>query len=297
MQLAKDYGETIRRRAKSLLVPMGIWNLAMLAAMVAYPALTHDYSELPASPGAAVNALLALTAQPANLPLGFLRDLFVVMLLSPLLVAGIRRAGVWFVLLVFVVAALLPHSVILLRTQIAFFFTLGIWLHVSGFRTLPRGVVIACLIWSVGSFGTDMMQVAQGMPVFHTTVREAIDRMAIAALFWKLATLLIERPSGALVASLEPYAFIAFCSHFPLFRALSIIGIPIFGDMRSPLYPIYFVLQPVLGFVLAVVIVQLLQPWPGVLRVLNAGKAIGPFALPKSWTFARRASIGNDHDR
>ena len=72
---AKTYWSKLRRRAKTLLVPYIIWNIAMAVKLQTFS--------------------LSIFIEPANMPLWFLRDLMIVSLLTPIIYIGVRKLGYW----------------------------------------------------------------------------------------------------------------------------------------------------------------------------------------------------------
>ena len=291
----KAYSELIKGKVRSLLVPLILWNVLALSATWIYEIINSQALYPPVSVPMLLNGILALWEQPVNLPLGFLRDLFVVMLISPLVVLAIRTFGGWALLPLFLFAVLVPNAIILLRTQILFFFAMGVWLHRTDFRNLPRGFVIAMGLWICGTFTVSMFEKAHGVAEKHSPLLENIDRIAVAGIFWSVAMLLARSPGTGWMKRLEPYAFLAFCSHFIVFRLLSVICVPVFGDLRFPFYPVYFLLQPVLGFVAAVAIVRILQPFPELLGLLNGGKVARPLARRQE-SYTKGMSTRIEHD-
>ena len=65
-------------KLKTLVVPLVAWNLVMFMLLVAYGLLSGKWQDMPdATVVGVANAFLALTAWPLDVPLWFLRDLFV----------------------------------------------------------------------------------------------------------------------------------------------------------------------------------------------------------------------------
>ena len=67
------YWQKIRRRIKTLLIPYIIWNLLMAVKLKTFN--------------------LSIFWSPANMPLWFLRDLMIVMLLTPIIYIGVKKLG------------------------------------------------------------------------------------------------------------------------------------------------------------------------------------------------------------
>lgn len=73
------YMSKMKRRVKTLMVPYLIWNLLMAVKLK-----TLSWSDF---------------LEPANMPLWFMRDLMLVSLLTPIIYIGVRRLGLWLLVL------------------------------------------------------------------------------------------------------------------------------------------------------------------------------------------------------
>lgn len=272
LETLRPYRQAMRVRLRTLIVPMVAWNLLFLAAAVGWYLISGDRRDLPQGALGAINDVFALTAAPINIPLGFLRDLFVVSAISPLLLWGVRRLGPAFVVLLLVFAVLVPHTPVVLRTQIVFFFALGIYLHQIRFERLPPRVLALLAALVTASFALELVGLALGRDWMKLEAASMLNRICLSALIWHGASALASTQVGRTLARLEPFTFLTFCSHILVFKILAVPGREIFGDLTSPLYPLYFVLQPLIGYPAAIAIALLLRPLPRVLRMLNAGR-------------------------
>jgi hypothetical protein len=100
-------------------------------------------------------------------------------------------------------------------------------------------------------------------------------RLSLAYVFWTISLWLARSTAMPWLRYLEPYAFLAFCTHVLVFRATQ----PMFGhDLSAPYYPIYFTLQPVLGYLAAILVATAIAKYPVVLAPFNAGKHPQPRA-------------------
>ena len=131
-------GSVIRRRFRSIVVPMLFWSsvtVALYAALtfVRPTFLTPDGRPLPELLLDYVNAVFFVTAQPMGptLHLGFLRDLFVCIVLSPLVLAALRRFGALVPTALALVYVFDLESVVVLRPLVLFAFSIGMWLAIS----------------------------------------------------------------------------------------------------------------------------------------------------------------------
>ena len=76
----------LRSKVRTLLVPMVLWNAVLLGLIGLFVLGTGEEKWLPQSGLGLLNGLFSLTGPPANIHLAFLRDLFVCVLLSPVMV-------------------------------------------------------------------------------------------------------------------------------------------------------------------------------------------------------------------
>lgn len=163
-----SYGRVLRRKVRSLIVPMMAWSMIFLAVTVGIGLLSGDLAflrkEVPSGLEAWVNAMLSLTAYPYNGPLHYLRDIFVCFLLLPVILAALQkvpRTTVILAIMVFVWGDALADALgdvavpLFLRPGVPALFTVGLalrqgvirlprrmWSHVL----LPSGVALALLV-------------------------------------------------------------------------------------------------------------------------------------------------------
>ncbi len=134
-----DYKKTLRTKARTVLLPFLLWNLAFLALVYVAQLKNIGFGYLPdvvnATPREWLSLAFALEALPINVPLYFLRDLLLCILLSPLLAWLIKRYPLQTlgVLLAFAVLPL-PNG-IFLKKSILFGFCTGIYLSLHRIDT------------------------------------------------------------------------------------------------------------------------------------------------------------------
>ena len=109
----RSYTTAALWRGRSLIVPMLIWNL-IACLLLGFTAPIWD-------------ALLAVTDASRLIYLTFLRDLFIMSLLTPALVVCAKKAPPVFIAAILAYYVLGWSNIVILRPQIAFFFSLGIF--------------------------------------------------------------------------------------------------------------------------------------------------------------------------
>lgn len=279
------FGRFALSKARTLAVPLLAWNLLMLALLAVYGQLTGKWQQMPEfSVVGMADALLALTKWPLDVPLWFLRDLFVCCLLSPLLFIGLKRVPVivMFVLAVYMVFG--DGWLILQRPQLLLFFALGIWLRITGpdmqaidrmARLLTVGLAIMIAI-----FVTIRLERVL-LTEMEETLRLTLDtllRITMAGGFWLLTGLMQHTVLAGLCMRLEPHAFFLFCSHAILFHFAAIPLRRVFGNYGSDLFPITFFALPIVAVVAAIVGLRMIRGSRTLLFLFNAGHDAPPLA-------------------
>ncbi|WP_280951338.1 acyltransferase family protein [Manganibacter manganicus] len=284
--LAKSgFAKTAISKLRTLVVPLVSWNLAMLALLVIYGLLTDKWQDMPDfSALGLANAMLGLTGWPLDIPLWFLRDLFVCCLLSPLVYAGLKRFPIAVILLLVAYTLFGEDLLVLQRPQLLLFFALGMWLRIAATKPetldgISRVLAIG-LVVMVGIFLTLRIErVLFGH--MEEALRLSLDtllRITMAGGFWLLIGAMTGSRLAALCKWLEPYAFFLFCSHAILFNFGAIIMRRLFGNYGSDLFPVTFFTLPVIAVVCAVAGLQIIGRSPMLLFLFNAGHHAPAFA-------------------
>ena len=279
---ARHWGAHVRRKARTILLPMILWNglAILLVSGTAY--LWSLSAPVPTSLWWVVQEVLIISRNPdINVQMPFLRDLFLCMVVAPLLV---RMPG-WSLALIAAAAAGCHIAgfgpPVLMRASILVFFTLGIlaqrggWAErVAGKPTLlmaiPFALLMAAQLYHAVTVGDDAWPVAQ----------RGLDlalRIAAAVAFWRLAWALADSPARPMLLRIEPYMFFLFSAHLILIWLLGPVLGGLFGKMGTPFYPFYLILQPlfVLGAVIAIG-AGLRRVAPGAAALLSGGRLKRP---------------------
>lgn len=265
-----------RRRFVSIILPMIFWAcvtyVVYLAVSQSRPTFLEDATTLLDK----INIILFLTEMPigATMHLGFLRDLFVCVLLSPLLLFGIKRMA-WLVLSVLGLVYLLEHDqalVVILRPLILFAFSIGIFLAVRGVRLnaldrlWPVFVmlsIIATMIILLANSGVGDSAVqafaSQGLK-FDEAVLYPFGRLFGSLAIWTLLPMCLGGRLQGWVKQFSPYLFAAFCSHYLVLTLLFYGGwSPFFGGRDSDFFIIWFLAAPFVSMTVAVMVVSVAQ--------------------------------------
>lgn len=286
---AMNAAKRLRKKARSLIVPLIGWNLiAVLLTML----LTRHAPY--ASLGDWANGLLAISAEPAIHPLYFLRDIFLCALFFPLIRLAIDRAPVAALTLVAIVSLTGWTYPLFVGSGPLLFFTAGVAIALGKLSADPdprqkRLLMVAALLapgfttavmvgMLVEPAGADWLKLAFTIGLF-------VERICGAWFVWIVARWTLRQRWNPLIQAIEPYIFIIFCSHV-LWLALAWHLLEAAGvSYDHPLYPLFFVtapLQALLAGLAAATILRRISP--GLLGLLCGGRV-----PPRTdWSAARR---------
>jgi hypothetical protein len=263
-------------KARTILLPMLIWNALALLIVSGAAWLGWLAAPQPSSWGWVVNELTAI-ARPneIDVQMPFLRDLFVCMILSPVLVrASGRVLGLVIVLaLGWSIAGLALY--VLLRPAILVFFCVGILArrHDWARRVAERPLWLTGTGYALFAAIEIWLQIG-GASVDRPHLLAAIDlmmRLATATFAWSLVWRLAGTRAGDMALRLEPYAFLLFCDQLILiWTGGPAIGL-LTGPLGAPLYPLYLLLQPVLVLGATLLVGRLLTALSPALAALLSG--------------------------
>ena len=271
----------VARKARTILLPMVLWNALGILFVSGAAWLFDLQAPTPSSLEWVAQELFILTRNPdINVQMPFLRDLFLCMLVAPLLV---RLPG-WVLILIALAAAAAQVAglgpPVLMRASILFFFVIGILARRQG----TEQVVARMPLWlALLPFLLLMMvQLYRAVAVGDgewSMVQRAIDmsvRIAAAVAFWRIAWTLAGSGARGLLLRIEPYMFFLFCAHLILiWLGGPLIG-KITGDMGSPLYPIYLILQPLIVLLVVIAVGSALRRVAPRAAALLSGGRLGP---------------------
>ncbi len=245
----RSYGQFIRGKAKSLLLPMVLWNLISAALVLLFAHFGELKAPQPAIGLPLLNEIFHLTAPgEINVQNAFLRDVFLCMLLAPLLVR-LPSAALGAILLATLAWCIEGWQLyVLLRPQIFLFFLVGI----LAFRfkldafvdSLPMlALTSAFLVMGTGKCWLSIY--GQYHQISHPEAVAAADnllRIVAAMFFWKLAQLLGRSSLSEMLQRFDPYTFLLFCSHVLLIWLVGPVIGPLFGRFGEPGYPFFLLI-------------------------------------------------------
>jgi hypothetical protein len=234
----------LKSKVRTLLVPMAIWSALLLTVFAVKEWFLGNDDFFAVGLMEWINRVFAVTGPPINLPLAFLRDIFVccaIAATSSRLEKSVRWSG-HLMVVVFAIAELSFAGILLLRPQIMIFFFLGYAIAESSPRSLviPWAVVIgAVLVDALIQLGfiEGFKRSNDFQALFH--------RLAVAFLMWRIA-ITIARRDGYMfqfLERLEPVIFLVFCSHMFTVSAMAACFTAGGLQVTDPIYPLVFILQ------------------------------------------------------
>lgn len=238
--------ELVVRKSRTILLPLVVWNLPLLVALYAVEAeqLSAHAFAAPAYPFDLWNwtdLTLGLDRQPVNYPLYFLRDLFVLSLLSPLYGLALRRAP-WLGLAA-VTVVFYPNldGFVVTRDAMAITFYLGglaatrAWNVTALDRFWP--VCLALLLGTAALIGAERI-----IDIRWFTVLAPV-------LVWPLTSVVVDHPVARRLAAASPVSFAVFVSHAPILLVLW-VAFERFGTDET--YPLFWLLAPFVTMAIAI---------------------------------------------
>lgn len=272
-----DWPRHIARKARTILLPMVMWNALAILFVSGAALLLHLPAPVPVSLDWLVQELFIVSRNPdINVQMPFLRDLFLCMVAAPLLVRlpggallGVAGAAAF--------AQLMGWGPpVLMRPAILFFFTIGMMARRGGLAdrvaalSWPRAAVPFLLLMTVQLYFSLKAAPGAGLGV---GMLDLAVRVAAATCFWRLSWALAASPARAMLLRIEPFAFFLFCSHLILIWLGGPVLGALFGKLGSPLYPAYLIVQPLLVLIAVLLLGSLLnRAWPGLAGLLSGGR-------------------------
>ncbi len=251
------FPNVLRSKAKTVLAPFLLWNLVLLLLVLLVQRQGIAIGYFPdlwsASAAEMADHAFALQGYPINLPLYFLRDLLVCILLSPLLAALVARAPVFVCTGLFMVAILPDVTIgIVLKKSILFSFAFGIALalHRIDLKALDKHAsigVVATLLAAV-LLATALYTMGAAAPFWLDLARNALSIVGALG-FWLLSALLVQTFWGQRLAQSGSLSFWIFCAHYPLLVGLWMVWNRIAPDDQ---YPLFYIGAIVVSFVILI---------------------------------------------
>ncbi|WP_439629554.1 acyltransferase family protein [Shinella sp.] len=275
---AFDYRKTLRTKASTILVPFLLWNTAFLVLVYAAQSRGIGFGYLPdvvnATPRDWMNLALAIETWPINIPLYFLRDLLLCLLLSPLIALAIRHYPRTVLALMLAYAVLPLPNGIFLKKSILFGFSFGVAmaLHRVDIKRLDRfaAPVVAAVLAMAVALSLALYAFGPEFPAWLDMLRSLA---AIAGIFgaWALSALLIRTNAGQALSRMGGLSFWIFCGHYPLL----ILFWMVWNRFGIADYPLFYAASPILALAILVATHSAARRFLPSLHAILTGRRIG----------------------
>ena len=283
---ARALGRRVRRRFASLFVPMVLWNAMCLGALLLLYAndphhpllagLNVDFDT--AGFREYANAIFAFNHHPIAYQFWFVRDLFVTVLLSPLLWLLLKRAP-WFGAAVLFTGWLANYDFgIFLRPDVAFFFYIGGLLRrLAAPLGIGRRSTLALL-----AVYLSLVAIRTALPWFIDdagpllSVATRAMRLVGVVACWGVFLRFAATPSGKRLAAFGSIAFFLYAMHFPLMAAVKMVLWKLLPQINDFWMIAHYLVSVSVTIALCLLAARFLaRVWPGAFLVLNGGRDPG----------------------
>lgn len=268
--------QILRDRLRVLVLPMITWNLITLVLIFGATVVGVQVGlEFPAwTFPDMTNALTGVLADSINLPLDFLRDLFVSSALLALLWRFIRR-HLWVVFgIVLLLTVFTLTAPVVFRPTILLFMVAGCLLRANhiqlGTMAMPKPLICGLLGSGIVYLICHFMGMQDGpIAEIENLAKRVIMTFAMIAVTVAIGG---NNKVQTFLERFEPVAFLAYLSHVILAKVIWVVMSAAGLTMMAPSYLIYFFTAPTLIFVIALGLRSVIDTMPAPLPVLLKGK-------------------------
>jgi succinoglycan biosynthesis protein ExoH len=298
----------IRHHLRSLYLPLLAWNgVYLLAAVVAFrlwpdaaffDALNIDVVSAKARDY--VDAITALTGHPIAFQFWFVRDLLLVVLLSPLWWAGLRWAPLLGASLLGTVWITGHDLWIFFRTDVLFFFYAGgllRWRRMAVDLSARTTMILLALyvgLLFARTVAPAAVDLSVGRPEWLEVATRAMRLIGIAAC-WGLCLQAARTASGRFVARYAGVAFFLFATHFPVIALVKAVLWPLTPQVTDGWLIVHYVGSVIatlaICLVAGLVLARVAPRWFALMnggRLLPIASAPGPAAVRRQVHDGRR---------
>ena len=283
----------VKSKLQSYIIPMIFWSLPIIALDFAEFHIRGNAVSVPASALDWLNSVLAITAGPANGPLHFLRDIFIMSFYAIGVLSVWKLSKYWGMAIAIAIFLIeqIPGGFLLFRNQIATFYIAGIFLAAyARFNQPPGWIAVLPLVAGLAfARAAGLFNELPSNPVLFRIV-EHIPRIVMSLLMWRIAFDIALRANTIrqLALQIEPHIFTVFCIHGIVAKIFGGLAYLLTLSETAAYYPAIFLIQLIVSFVLGIAASKLLTPFPWLRgkstrrRPPQSGNAASPVANPAS---------------
>lgn len=272
----RSTSDLARAKTTSIVVPMLLWNslFAFALAMQAYfsnhvgSAYEHLRSDW-------IAGLTAISGQPANESLFFLRDLFVSTILVVLARPAIRLAPI-VVLAVVLACAILKVGAPLVFRPSVLVFLLGGYVYAQRGGSLSGwarwDVTVGAAVALLGFLSIVRVGDTGGHGISDISA-DLVKRGILTILFVSGAGAIAKTATGLALAPIGRHMFVTYLSHQLLFSVVWLAWTRLVGGPNEVSYLVYFLSMPILAIGVGCALGAFLDYTPPVVQLLVRGRA------------------------
>jgi succinoglycan biosynthesis protein ExoH len=228
--------DRICRRFRSLYLPLVFWNALFLAVLlvlywidpsqVLFREINIDFGT--AGPLQYLNAVFAITEHPIGFQFWFVRDLFVTILISPLLWIVLRFAPLLGLGGLFFVWLFAQNLGIFFRSDVVFFFYIGGFLRLDrmrleiGWKPTLWLLALYCALVAARAQAHHYVDESVFWQHFVLDIATRGSRVIGVLAVWGLFLQTARGKFGETVARFGSVAFFLYCAHFPMMVGIKI---------------------------------------------------------------------------
>ncbi len=294
---SKSWTDQVGKKILTVVVPLALWS----AVIIAKDAVLDGTATLP-TVSAIPQHLFGISGYPRNGPLYFLRDVFVCVLWTPVLLYGLQRKA-WLLFALLIANGIFNlDGVIFTNSAIVLFFAIGLAFakglaspdiidrHSRILAPLSLAILIAigCL-----PFYANYDWIGDSQNDWALRVLQLADRFAGAILFWCATGALLRFPRlVAFTVAFEPVIFFAFCGHTLIAGAVWMCFETLGYRIGGTAHMLFFATAPFVGLaasVCATFVMSLVAP--GFLALLLGGRSPTRAQFWTMLAFGRRTPL------
>lgn len=241
----KRNSDVFKDRARKILVPMILWNSVGVF-------LLFLKSEAPQGVEL-LNGIFALAGPGVYAHLDFLRDIYVMTLITPFLVLFARRTPLLLALFSILLCVCNFDIYIVVRNQIFIFYVVGIFFALYRIELIANDLFFGVLLILIFA-GVSVVELAELYGYFSVGYYydNFFRRPFMVVFSWFLCVWIARGPLIRFFVFLERYVFLFFLSHVFLFTLMGAIFYRVEFLHSKIAYAVFWLVSPVLAYALVV---------------------------------------------
>ena len=253
-----------------LVIPLAVWNFMGIN----FATLTGQTVNLNL-----LNAILGLTDNAFYIHLTFLRDIFIVSVISPIIIYFVRQLHLFFLLAIIVYTYYFDLAPIIIRDQILLYFTAGVYIGVYSIPQILKSkefgyIISACIIF--------LFYAQISLPYYpehlgfirSSLFDDLIRRPLCAILFWFVALKICQNQyfKISFTRYIEPSIYLMFLSHAFFIYIYGAIYSGFIELHNAPIYFMVWLVIPVACLISAILMHRALRLFPDIVSIAVSGK-------------------------